>query len=707
MVTSRFHESIWQRHIRGRVVAALAATLLASTVIASPVAAANGDLLRTITADKTGAPCSIQTGVGFNGTNLLLSCWYNNKILVISPADGSQIAAHSITGATGFGALAWDNGTGLLWACNMGTGGYEVGTISLVTDTYTPAFTSQGCIDGLAYDGSDNTIWASFDAAPTVQHYTTSGTLLSSHAISLGGCPNNSGIAVGGANLYLANDGCSQIYTVAKDFSTETLFATFPARLEDMECDNVSFPGKTVIWSQDAYDSILNAYEIPNGSCNFGGGAGSISLAPTDATNPAGTDHTVTANVTSGGAPLAGQVVTFTVTGQNAGATGTCVPVTCATDASGNVTFTYHDTNGAGDDTITASFTDAAGALQSATAVKHWVVTDQPITASGAAVAATEGTAFSGTVATFTDPDTTALAGDYTATIDWGDGTTSAGTIGGSAGSFTVTGSHTYAEEGTSTVTVTITDTDNPANQATVTATATVADAALTSACALPTLTTQAYSGATATFSDASSTGTLSDFSASINWGDSSSSAGTITGGPGTAPYTVSGSHLYTSTGYFTVTTTVTDVGGSATTATCSRVLVFAFAPGGGAFAIGDKENKAGASVNFWGAQWAKNNPVSSGTVVSAFKGFISTPATPSCGTTWSTNPGNSTPPPIGSLPTYMGVIVTSRYSQSGSLISGNTLHIVIVNTTNSGYDPGIYPNPGHAGTGKVVAQVC
>jgi hypothetical protein len=101
--------------------------------------------------------------------------------------------------------------------------------------------------------------------------------------------------------------------------------------------------------------------------------SGSISLTPLDDSNPVGTDHTVTANVTSLNLPLLGQVVSFSVTGVNAGATGTCVPVTCASDASGNVTFTYHDTNGVGDDTIKASFTDAAGSLQSATAQKHWV----------------------------------------------------------------------------------------------------------------------------------------------------------------------------------------------------------------------------------------------------------------------------------------------------------------------------------------------
>jgi hypothetical protein len=49
-----------------------------------------------------------------------------------------------------------------------------------------------------------------------------------------------------------------------------------------------------------------------------------------------------------------------------------------------------------------------------------------------------------------------------------------------------------------------------------------------------------------------------------------------------------------------------------------------------------------------------------------------------------------------------MGVIVTSSDSKSGSSISGDIQHIVVVKT-NAGY----VPNPGHAGTGKVIAQVC
>jgi hypothetical protein len=39
---------------------------------------------------------------------------------------------------------------------------------------------------------------------------------------------------------------------------------------------------------------------------------------------------------------------------------------------------------------------------------------------------------------------------------------------------------------------------------------------------------------------------------------------------------------------------------------------------------------------------------------------------------------------------------------RAGSTISGDTEHLVIVKT-----NPGYAPNPGHAGTGTVVAQVC
>jgi len=49
-----------------------------------------------------------------------------------------------------------------------------------------------------------------------------------------------------------------------------------------------------------------------------------------------------------------------------------------------------------------------------------------------------------------------------------------------------------------------------------------------------------------------------------------------------------------------------------------------------------------------------------------------------------------------------MAVAVTSKTAKSGKTISGNVVHVVIVKT-NPGYDA----NPGHPGTGTVVATVC
>src|SRR6185312_6861034 len=50
--------------------------------------------------------------------------------------------------------------------------------------------------------------------------------------------------------------------------------------------------------------------------------------------------------------------------------------------------------------------------------------------------------AFSGAVASFSDSDLTAAAGDFSARIDWGDGSSSDGVVSGAGGSFAIAGSH-------------------------------------------------------------------------------------------------------------------------------------------------------------------------------------------------------------------------------------------------------------------------
>ncbi len=108
-----------------------------------------------------------------------------------------------------------------------------------------------------------------------------------------------------------------------------------------------------------------------------------LSLSPATATNELSTtsSHTVTATVSGDPTQVAGIPVLFTVTGQNAGATGVCSPVSCLTDAGGTVTFTYSVPVGPsslGTDTISATATIAAGS-QTRTATKDWVDTTPPM----------------------------------------------------------------------------------------------------------------------------------------------------------------------------------------------------------------------------------------------------------------------------------------------------------------------------------------
>ncbi len=175
------------------------------------------------------------------------------------------------------------------------------------------------------------------------------------------------------------------------------------------------------------------------------------------------------------------------------------------------------------------------------------------------------------TVATFTDPGGPEAVGNYSADIDWGDGTgtqAGAGTISFSGGVFTVKGRHTYAEEGGDTITVTIHH--EAATDVQTTSTATVSDPAVT-----PTggFSFSAVEGAlsasqtVATFTDpGGAEPNASDpdpdlthhYTATIDWGDGTpTSAGTITFDSGTGVFTVSAAHLYGEEGMYTVTVTI------------------------------------------------------------------------------------------------------------------------------------------------------
>jgi hypothetical protein len=107
--------------------------------------------------------------------------------------------------------------------------------------------------------------------------------------------------------------------------------------------------------------------------------------------------------------------------------------------------------------TITVTVTDPGGNTGIASA-NHVV---QNVAPSITLIAVAPNPAASGTpvtvTATFTDPGTLDA---HTCTINWGDGTTTSGTVSPPTGSGTCTGTHTYTAAGVLTITVTVTDDD-------------------------------------------------------------------------------------------------------------------------------------------------------------------------------------------------------------------------------------------------------
>ncbi len=182
-----------------------------------------------------------------------------------------------------------------------------------------------------------------------------------------------------------------------------------------------------------------------------------------------------------------------------------------------------------------------------------------------------EGMTFSGTIAEFQDALTATPASAFHATIDWGDGDSSAGTVSGSAGSFTVSGTHAYAEEGTFPVAVTFAAI--PPNLATATATRseTVIDAAVAGTpVAINAPARGRFNGPVATFTDGDPAGVPSDYRATIDWGDGHTSRGTVVVSGN--HFAVAGTHDYARAGVYSVTTTVADQGGSTMTVTSRAV---------------------------------------------------------------------------------------------------------------------------------------
>ncbi len=273
---------------------------------------------------------------------------------------------------------------------------------------------------------------------------------------------------------------------------------------------------------------------------------------------------------------------------------------------------------------------------------------------------------------------------DYYATNYWGDGGSNSASLNNySQNLFAMYGPHTYAEEGS--YTTSLYAYDYWGGIATGNGTSSVVDAALSAnGVAVSGVTHKALTKVVATFTDADPGGTVSDYAATIDWGDGTTSAGTITGS-----FQVTGTHTYSTAGKRTITTTISDVGGATTSTTSkstikSTPMITSVSPIAGPLGGGNTVtivglNFNGATAVKFGTKLATNLVVVSGTKItvkapSHGAGLVDVQVTTPVATSATTSADHYT---YEAAPT-----VTSVSPTSGTHLGGTTVTIIGTNFT-------------------------
>ena len=297
---------------------AIIALLVAQLVTrgAQTARAVSGDLVADLYCDEAVAS---GVSVAFDGTYLYFTNWNGTALhRVATPPPGATSTCatapsdpdhlnYAIVGAPGINAFAYDAIHSQFWGVGSdgvsiytltipsGLQAYSTATLKFVINRAQLGDCDNYCgakVNGLAYDGTGSgSLWFSpsysermfhFDAAPGPGG---TSTLLGSFDIHTppndmaADCGFNEagGVAAGANTLYLMAYGCASFFAYAKDGTKQAVIPGGGSATEDAECDNLTYTkkyaiGKEVIWLRDSYDGHLRAYEIPAGSCLYGGG---------------------------------------------------------------------------------------------------------------------------------------------------------------------------------------------------------------------------------------------------------------------------------------------------------------------------------------------------------------------------------------------------------------------------------------------------
>jgi hypothetical protein len=79
-------------------------TLALALAVSSPAQAAGVKISQIVAANPEN--CTINSGIGFDGTNLILDCWHSNILDFVHPTDGALDHTLTVPAATDLRAMA-------------------------------------------------------------------------------------------------------------------------------------------------------------------------------------------------------------------------------------------------------------------------------------------------------------------------------------------------------------------------------------------------------------------------------------------------------------------------------------------------------------------------------------------------------------------------------------------------------------------------